>query len=239
MSLITNISNASTVTSGTGTAGGGLGGSPDDDARPTRFDKIVEIVAVLLLGITTIGTAWCGFQSVQWNSASSDHAQVASDQHIEGARQFGLATQTLSYDSMMIAQYAQAVADGNTKLQSFYRDSLMRQDFLPTLDAWEAEVKAGRKPTPLADDKQYLDNLLKDYRATVAAGEDETRKAAEAGATASTYVSVTILLAAALFFSGVISTFRYRAARALLLAAALATLGIAASRLASLPVLLF
>ena len=50
-------------------------------------------------------------------------------------------------------------------------------------------------------------------------------------------MSVTILLAVAMFFSGVVSTFRYRAARVLLLAASLATLGVAASRLASLPVL--
>jgi len=233
------MSNVSNLTGGPGSAGPGFAGPVVEQEPPSRFDKIVEIVAVLLLGITTIGTAWCGFQSVQWNSASSDHAQAASDQHIEGARQFGLATQVLAYDSTMLAQYAQAVSAGDTKLQDFYRTSLIRKDFLPTLDAWTAEVKAGRSPTPLADDQAYLDAQLKDYRATVAAGEDETRKAAEAGATASTYVSVTILLAAALFFSGVISTFRYRAARALLLAAALATLGIAASRLGSLPVLLF
>jgi hypothetical protein len=233
------VSNMSNVTGGTSSATGGYAGPSSDDAPPSRIDKIVEIVAVLLLGITTIGTAWCGFQSVQWNSASSDHAQAASDQHIEAARQFGLATQTLSYDSMMLAQYAQAVSTGNAKLQDFYRSSLIRKDFLPTLDEWATEVKAGQEPTPLADDKEYLDSLLKGYRATVAAGEAESRKAEEAGASASAYVSVTILLAAALFFSGVVSTFRYRAARALLLAAALATLGIAASRLASLPVLLF
>ena len=64
-----------------------------------------------------------------------------------------------------------------------------------------------------------------------------SRAATKAGTVASTYVSVTILLAAALFFSGVISSFKYRAARALLLAAALTALGVAASRLASLPVL--
>ena len=120
-----------------------------------------------------------------------------------------------------------------------YRTPEELAEFLPTLDAWTAEVKAGQQPTPLAEDQQYLDERLKDYRATVAAGEEETRLAAQAGATASSYVSVTILLAAALFFSGVISSFRYRAARGLLLAAALATLGFAASRMASLPVLLF
>ena len=71
----------------------------------------------------------------------------------------------------------------------------------------------------------------------MAASAEISRQSQEAGTTASAYVSVTILLAVALFFSGVVSTFRYRAARMLLLAASLATLGVAASRLASLPVL--
>jgi hypothetical protein len=51
------------------------------------------------------------------------------------------------------------------------------------------------------------------------------------------YVAVTILLAVTLFFVGVTTSFKYRPARALLLAAALATLAGAASRLADLPVL--
>ena len=179
----------------------------------------------MLLGITTIGTAWCGYQSVQWSGASSDHAQAASDKHVEAARLFGLATQKVAYDSTTTAQYAAAVATGNTQLQNFYRSSLVRKGFLPTLDRWEAQIKAGQTPVPLADDPEYLDSQLADYRKVSNAAEEDTQLGIEAGATASAYVSVTILLAAALFFSGVVSSFSYRPARALLLAAALATLG--------------
>lgn len=205
-------------------------------AGPPRFDKLIEIIAVMLLGITTIGTAWCGFQATRWNAASSAHTQAASDLHVEAARLFGLATQKIAYDSMITAQYAQAVANKNTELQKFYRSSLIRQEFLPTLDAWEAQVRAGREPTPLADDTDYVTAQLADYRKVIASAEQETKLGAEAGATASAYVSVTILLAAALFFSGVVSSFRYRTARALLLVAALTTLAVAGARLAGLPV---
>lgn len=211
--------------------------APGSPGKESRFEKIVEIVAVILLGITTIGTAWCGFESVRWSGSSADHAQVASDKHVEAARLFGLATQKVAYDAMITAQYAQVVASGNTKVEQFYRDSLVRKDFLPVLDTWQREVEAGQTPTPLADDQQYLNSQLAGYRTAIAEAESASQLGREAGATASAYVSVTILLAAALFFSGVISSFRYRAARALLLAAALATLGIAASRMASLPVL--
>ena len=112
-----------------------------------------------------------------------------------------------------------------------------RPDFLPTLNRWEAEVRAGRAPVPLGQDPEYLATQLAPYEKSVAASAEIARQSQEAGTTASAYVSVTILLAVALFFSGVVATFRYRAARVLLLAASLATLGVAASRLASLPVL--
>lgn len=236
MSLVGNVSN---VTTGATSTTGGISSAATPESPPSRFEKIIEIVAVLLLGITTIGTAWCGYQAVQWSGASSDHAQAASDKHVEAARLFGLATQKVAYDSMITAQYAEAVSTGNIKLQEFYRSTLVRKDFLPILDAWQAEVKAGKAPTPLADDPDYVAAQLADYRKVVASAAEDARQSAAAGSTASAYVSVTILLAAALFFSGVISSFKYRAARALLLAAALATLAVAASRLASLPVLLF
>lgn len=200
-------------------------------------DKIIELVAVLILGLCTIGTAWCAFQATNWNGASSDHAQQSSDQRVESSRLFGLATQRIAYDSTMIAQYAAAVSTGDTKLRDFYRTSLIRPAFLPTLDVWQAEVEAGRTPTPLSEDQDYLSAQLADYQKSAGLAEGEGRLSQQAAAVAGSYVSVTILLAVALFFSGVVTTFRYRAARALLLAGSLATLAVAASRLGSLPVL--
>ena len=106
-------------------------------------DRLLELIAVLLLGITTIGTAWCGFQAARWNGQSGDLNGVASTQRIEGSRLFGLATQRITYDSMVVAKYAEASQQGNVKLLQFYRRSVVRPDFLPVLDRWEAAVKAG------------------------------------------------------------------------------------------------
>lgn len=201
-----------------------------------RFDKILEIVAVLILGMCTLGTAWCAFEATTWSGVSSDHARESSDQRVESSRLFGLATQQMAYDSMIIAQYADAVSAGKTGLQEFYRTSLARPAFLPTLEAWQADVAAGRAPTPLSEDKKYLSAQLADYHKSVAIAEAQARLSAETSAIAGAYVSVTILLAVALFFSGIVPSFRYRMARVLLLAASLATLAVAASRLASLQV---
>ena len=96
-------------------------------------------------------------------------------------------------------------------------------------------MRAGRSPAPLGQDPEYLATQLAPYQKSVSESAEISRQSQVAGTTASAYVSVTILLAVALFFAGVVSSFRYRAARVLLLAASLAMLGVAASRLASLP----
>ena len=201
----------------------------------TVGDRLIEIIAVLLLGVTTIGTAWCGYQAAQWNGESGDLARTASQQHLESARLFGLATQKVSYDSQIVAQYAQAKADGNTRLQRFYRESLIRRDFLPVLDRWEATISSGQSPPRLTEDPEYLAAQLAEYQRTLEAAKDAVTASNQAGDIADEYVAITILLAAALFFAGVTSSFRYRPARTLLLIAAIGTVAVAASRLADLP----
>lgn len=199
-------------------------------------DRLIEIIAVLLLGLTTIGTAWCGYQAAQWNGLSGDLARTSAEEHVDSARLYGVATQRVSYDSQIVAQYAEAKSAGNTRLLRFYRNSLMRPDFLPTLDSWEADVDAGRFPTGLTEDQGYLTAQLLDYRKAEARAAASTAASQDAGRSADAYVATTILLAAALFFAGVTSSFRYRPARVLLLLAAIGTVAVAASRLAGLPI---
>ncbi len=200
-------------------------------------DRILEILAVLLLGITTVGTAWCGYQSAQWSEHGDDLARAAADQHVEGARLYGSAIQRVSYDSMMVAQYAQAKAEGKQDLLRFYREALIRPAFLPVLQRWEAEVQQGRTPVGLAEDKEYQARELADYQKTVVAAEEANRASQQASDVARNYVAITILLAVALFFAGVTASFRYRPARASLLIAALGTVAVAAVQLADLPIM--
>ena len=143
-----------------------------DGSALSVSERLIEIVAVLLLGMTTIGTAWCAYEAAQWNGRSGDLARVASEQHIESARLFGRATQRVSYDSQIVAQYAAARSAGNVRLLQFYRRSLIRPDFLPVLDRWEATIGAGKLPTGLTEDPEYRAAQLGDYeRAVKAAGE--------------------------------------------------------------------
>jgi hypothetical protein len=199
-------------------------------------ERLLELVAVLLLGITTVGTAWCGFQAARWNQESGDQTREASAQHVEGARLFGLATQRVTYDSIVVAKYAEASQAHNTALQKFYRQYIIRPDFLPVLTRWEAAVKAGDAAAGVFQDKDYLADQFTDYDKAMAAAEQASTDSQQAGASADAYVGKTILLAVALFFAGVTSSFRYRPARVLLLLAATGAVAVAAAGIAGLPV---
>jgi hypothetical protein len=198
--------------------------------------RIIEIITVLVLGITTVGTAWCSYEAYQWNRQQSDSAQQATTEQLEASRLFGLATQIVSYDSSALGQYAVAYRSGDEKLLQFYRSSLMRPGLLPFLDAWVAEVKAGRTPENLLSNATYTDQVMSPYNAASARTADLERQSNEAGTVAQRYLVTTILLAIGLFFGGVTTSFRWPAAKIAMIALAVIAVGLAATRLIDLPV---
>jgi hypothetical protein len=205
--------------------------------RPERVgNRLLEVVAVVLLGVATVGSAWCGYQATRWNGEENDLARESATLQVEAARQFGLATQIVSYDSNMISQYANAAATKNTDLMRFFRQTLIRPQFLPILDRWEQQFAAGTAPENLLDDQQYLDSQLGGYRTTTAAAEDLSVQAQEAGSEADDYVLTTLILASALFFAGLTTSFQVRFARLMLLAGSSLLIAYAAARLADLTI---
>ena len=98
-------------------------------------------------------------------------------------------------------------------------------------------MKAGKPNVGVFEDKDYLAEQFADYNKTVAAAEQAGRESQEADDTAEAYVGTTILLAVALFFAGVTSSFLSRFARILLLIAATGAVAVAAARIATLPII--
>ena len=202
----------------------------------SKGNRIIEILAVVLLGIATIGTGVVRLPGQSGGTvARAELTRDAAIVQTEAARLFGLATQTVSYDSNILAQYAQAASAGDQRLMAFYRQSLVRPAMLPLLDEWEQQVR-GEAPTNLLQDEDYLAAQTKPYEAEVAKAGSITVESGEAGDHANAYVLTTLLLAVALFFSGLTTSFRVRLARVFLLAGASLTIAYAASRLIELPI---
>lgn len=199
---------------------------------------LFDLFAVLLLGIATVATAWCGIQSSRWNGEEADAAREENLGRIEGSRLFALASQEVAYDASMTAKYAEAVVDGNERMQTFVRTYLIRPEFLPFLDDWESRVEEGDETVGnLFTDEAYLDSQFAESRATTAASDIASARSAEAATTADDYLLTTLLTATALFFAGVTTSFGTRSARLALLAASIAVLAVTAARLVDLPVI--
>ncbi len=199
--------------------------------------RIIEVATVLLLAVATVGSAWCAYQVSQWNGIETDAARESAVARINGSREFGLATQKVSYDAASVAQYAEAVVSENVPLQNFLRASIIRPGFLPVLEEWEAIIDAtGSAPPNLTEDEEYLAELFAEAAVFDEAALAATLEGEEAGRNADDYILTTLFMASALFFAGVTASFSSRFTRIVLLAMSASTLAFAAARIAGYPV---
>ena len=55
--------------------------------RPDRSERMLELGAVLLLSLTTLATAWSGYQAARWSGEQSQHYARASAVRIKAQQQ--------------------------------------------------------------------------------------------------------------------------------------------------------
>jgi hypothetical protein len=198
--------------------------------------RVIEVITVVLLALATVGSAWSAFQVARWNGLETDEARVSAASRIDASREYALATQLVAYDASSVTEYAQAVAAGNVQLQQFLRSTIVRPAFVPVLDSWEAQLRAGQTPTNLLEDQDYLDELFADSQASDEQALAASDRSERAGDNGDDYVRLTLFFASALFFAGITASFQTRVPKLLLLALATATLAVAGSLLAGYPV---
>ena len=208
------------------------GAAPRDPLR----HRVVEVVSAILLGLATVGSAWCAYQASQWNERSAEDARISTVARVEGTRLHSLAATTVAYDTNTITAYADAVVTDQTDLAQLYRDTLIRPEFLPILDRWESEIADGRSPTNLLEDDEYLDGLFGPYREADQRAERHSELSVEAGRNAVDHLVTTVLLAMALFFAGVTNIFRGLAVKVMAVTCSGLVVAFAAARISELPV---
>lgn len=199
--------------------------------------RLIEIVTVVILGVATVASAWCAYQSSRWNDAETAEARDATDLRVEQSRVYSQATTTIVYDSTVVAAFASAVSSNDTELQNFFRQSLIRAEFQPVLKRWREQLDAGSTETSsLLDDKEYIDGLFGPSRALDAKIQESSVRADEAGSHANGYLLTTLFMASALFFAGVVSSFKSRSPKVILLMGAVMLLAVGAARIVDLPI---
>lgn len=193
-------------------------------------------MTVVLLALATVGSAWSAFQVSRWNGVETDEARDSAAFRIDASREYSLATQIVAYDAAAVSQFGQAIASGNEELEAFLRQTIIRTGFEPILAQWREEVDAGREPTNLLENRDYLEGLFAESDALDAEALAATQRSEEAGDNADDYIRLTLFFASALFFAGITASFRTRVPKIALLAAASATLAVAGALLIDYPV---
>ncbi len=196
-----------------------------------------EPASAILMALATLGTAWCSYQSSEWNGQSSTFAtkagrsnQQAAVLHLEG-------NQVLSVQAKMFMEFIDAQMAGKDKLARFYSDRFP-PELRKAYDAWLAE-----KPfeNPRADPHPFVPNLyqprfLEDARLASADAGRNDAEGKRASAVAAHYLSNTVLFAAVLFFAGTSAKFDHRYVRQSSFFFAVAAFLFAAARTFMLPI---
>jgi hypothetical protein len=202
-------------------------------ARPDRGERLLELGAVLLLSLTTLATAWSGYQAARWSGEQSQHYARASTMRIKSQAQSTLAGQLRIDDLVLFNGWLDASEAGRTELAAIYRRRF-RPEFVPAFRAWEAE-----RPTPVPSPlymPQY--RLAENVNAARLDGQaDELYREGTAAKTNDDhYILSTVFFAAVLFFAGISLRLEWRPLRVFVLGVAALLLLSGAGYVATLPI---
>lgn len=109
--------------------------SADDDKSKARAKSRLELVAVILLAVTAVLTAWSGFESSKWGGAMSIAFSRASSARIEASRFDAQANTARGIDLDSFALWLQAYADDDQELLDFTQ-TRFTDHFSVAFEAW-------------------------------------------------------------------------------------------------------
>jgi hypothetical protein len=189
-----------------------------ESERPARSERLLEIGAVLLLSLTTLATAWSGYQAARWSGEQSQLYARASALRVQAGQQGSRAGQLRIDDLIIFNGWLAARQAGNRQLMAL-QERRFRPGFRPAFRAWIAQrpfTDAHAVPGPTYM-PQYRPPELTRSAAFDAQASDRFREGTEAKANDDHYVLSTVFFAAVLFFAGISLRLDWRPLRMLVL----------------------
>jgi hypothetical protein len=203
-------------------------------ATPHRY-PILEVATVVVMGLSSVATAWSSYQSSLWSGLQSESYTQASGLRVESTRASARAATLTSIDVSVFTSWVDAMGREEEDLAEFYQ-ARFRDEFRPAFEAWVAsrplvDPNAPRSPFEMGEyqisDEARADSLLAAAELTFQQGRDANR-------TSDRYVLTLVLFATVLFLTGLTQTLHSPAGLALLALAGILFLG-GVFGLASLP----
>jgi hypothetical protein len=212
-------------------------GSERHSAAPDRMERRLELGAVLLLALTTLITAWCGYQAVRWSGEQSQHYARASATRVKAVQAATQAGQLRIDDLLYFNEWLDARRAGDQELAELYRRRF-RPEFVPAFDAWLAQkpfTNRNAVPGPLYM-PEYRSADLANSGKFDAAADELYEDGTQAKRNDDRYILATVFFAAVLFFAGISLRLEWRPLRGVVLGMASALLLGGAAFVLTLPV---
>lgn len=175
-----------------------------------RLERLLEIVSAILLGLATVATAWCGYQTSKWNGQQSQYYIEATTLRIQSTEATSNANRAATIQVGLFQQYAQAISAQNQALADF-----LYQRFPPNLklatDAWLATrplQNLDAPSSPFAMPEYVLPDQVEATRLSAQADE-RLQEANAASGVADQYTLLTVMFASVLFVAGIATRFKW------------------------------
>ena len=178
-----------------------------DAVEGQQRKRWVEITCAIVLALATMASAWCAYQSTLWGGVQTFRLAAAAKSAREAAKLEVETLDTRMFDKLLFVHYVEHRGAGNKQLEEF-----LAKRFRPEMDvavkAWLAtdpfnDPGAPRSPLQMP---QYVQSELREAQRL----HDESAAMYEAAERSNhlsdTYVLLTVLFAAVLFFGGISGT---------------------------------
>ena len=163
-----------------------------------------ELVAVVLMSVTTVLTAWTAFQASKWSGDMSISFNQASAARIDAGRYEGEANRQSTIQVSLYTSWVQAQSSGDTKLADYLQGNFP-EPLASATNAW-LELKpltnssAPKTPFEMPEYEQLSRGQAIEADALA---QSKTEKALESNRHGDNYTVLTILFATVLFFGAV------------------------------------
>lgn len=178
--------------------------APSDHVTPARdgrerAERVREVLAVVVLSVTAILTAWCGFESSKWGGMMSIEFSQASGARIEAADAASTARDNRAVDLSIYELWVQARATGDTALAE-YVEARFTPEFAIAFEDWQQGGESAR--SPFKEPSYVPEGAVEAQRASDRA-DALLAKALESNQRGDDYAILTVLFALVLFFVAV------------------------------------
>jgi hypothetical protein len=211
--------------------------APPPSPPRARGGVDLEVVAVIILAVVTILTAWSAFQATKWSGVMAIAFSEANAARTEATQAAARVNAEQAVDVGLFVAYVEARSTGDDELAAFLEERF-RAEFRPAFEAWIARdplTNPDAPASPLAMDEYVLAEQIEADEATATA-DLRGQQARDANQTGDNYVLVTVLFASVLFFAGVSTKVRGRRSQEFLIGMAVLLLAVGVTILLTFPV---